>query len=101
MPSMKSMTQWILMKFMMTLMFQKIKMLTQRKNPKGSSIPVNMYPRNEGSHVKHGEKKMKNKMSEEANKFGDVFKKSLEENIAVTPENNVPCKRKRRGVHWD
>ena len=39
---------------------------------------------------------MKNKMTEEANKFGDVFKKSLEENVAVTPENNVPHKRKRK-----
>ena len=39
---------------------------------------------------------MKNKMSGEANKFGDVLKKSLEENVSVTPENNVPCKRKRK-----
>ena len=39
---------------------------------------------------------MKEKMSEEGNNFDDVFKKSLRENVAITPENNEPCKRKRK-----
>ena len=34
--------------------------------------------------------------SAEANNYGDVFKKLLQEHVAVTPENNEPCKRKQK-----
>ena len=48
------------------------------------------------SYVKCVEKKMKEKMSEEGNNFDDVFKKSLQENVPVTPKNYQPHKRKRK-----
>ena len=42
------------------------------------------------------EKRKKEENSVQRNDFGDVFKKSLQENVAVTPENNQPQKRKRK-----
>ena len=40
------------------------------------------------SYVKCMEKRKKEENSVEENDFGDVFKNSLQENVAVTPENN-------------
>ena len=51
------------------------------------------------SHMKHLEKEKKEEKSVEGNDFGDVFKKSLQENVTVTPENKQPCEGRGKRVH--